>query len=823
MRINVVICLLLLILSVSTLYCQETIEGPNFPEYPENRRRELKGGVTLPLIVDNSKQEWFPPVVNQYGWSCNQVNSIGYLLTYELNRQRNLPGDSIQNQYPPLYAWNFLNSNSSTGGVSYFDSWEIIKANGCPNYIDFPYTSNNTVWMSGYDKYYRSMKNKVLNNYSINVADVDGLLDLKTYLYNHHDNYKFGGVANIQIASGGMQLNQLPKDSYNAGQTIITRFGKSVGHAMTIVGYNDAIKYDFNGDGLFTNHLDLNSDGEVDLMDYEIGGLLIVNSTGEDWGDWGKAYIPYRLLALFGDEGGLWNRSVHVIDVVSKYQPLLTMKLELVHNCRNMIGISVGVSNDPKATTPDVIHNFPMFNYQGGKVSLGDSVNGNHMEIGIDITPLLSLIESDQPTKFFILVDENDPDGLGNGMIYNFEIINYSTIEPQVSSISGEYPILDNQTTILETSNTVSFTKLKVHDYPVQYVKANEWLNLKLHAEGLKGNGKWEIMHVYSEKTLNRPFPEIEGEELPPNYGRNNYQKIKLPFDFPFFGELHRTIFIKEEGVILLDSEYRNYPYAIDNNLATKQRKSIIPFGHDLSYTLLESKIFYHLQDTVVTVYWEAQASIGDSKTSLRFCCNLYPDGLIEFHYADYNLISTTTVEYLSGLSKGDGKTFLNTSSSKLNQVIPNQVVKFIPDKIPPNCKIAGNNLLLGRPEEVNQLYNIRVKVTDRNSQVAFGNIPISTLDFDSPESSAHNYPNPFSTETKLVYVIHEDSFVSIEIYDCSGRKRRTLLKSELKLGQYTSVWDGKTDGGSTLPTGLYYGQIISGDQVDLVKMIKVN
>ena len=47
---------------------------------------------------------------------------------------------------------------------------------------------------------------------------------------------------------------------------------------MTIVGYDDAVKLDFNGDGQFTNDIDINGDFIVDMNDWEIGALIVVNS-----------------------------------------------------------------------------------------------------------------------------------------------------------------------------------------------------------------------------------------------------------------------------------------------------------------------------------------------------------------------------------------------------------------------------------------------------------------------------------------------------------------------------------------------------------------
>ncbi|MCD4731382.1 MAG: hypothetical protein K8R74_12325, partial [Bacteroidales bacterium] len=73
---------------------------------------ELYKGIdssTLPADHDNSVWPYLRPGFNQHGYSCGQASSVGYNFTYEINRARNLPADVEENQYPPLYTWNFFN------------------------------------------------------------------------------------------------------------------------------------------------------------------------------------------------------------------------------------------------------------------------------------------------------------------------------------------------------------------------------------------------------------------------------------------------------------------------------------------------------------------------------------------------------------------------------------------------------------------------------------------------------------------------------------------------------------------------------------------
>ncbi|MFA6352439.1 MAG: hypothetical protein WCW86_08965, partial [Bacteroidales bacterium] len=60
-------------------------ESAPFPLYPVPEAYYLKSNPTLPHKVDNSTLPFFPPVFNQFGYSCNQASSVGYVFTYEIN------------------------------------------------------------------------------------------------------------------------------------------------------------------------------------------------------------------------------------------------------------------------------------------------------------------------------------------------------------------------------------------------------------------------------------------------------------------------------------------------------------------------------------------------------------------------------------------------------------------------------------------------------------------------------------------------------------------------------------------------------------------
>ncbi len=92
---------------------------------------------------------------------------------------------------------------------------------------------------------------------------------------------------------------------------------------------------------------------------------------------------------------------------------------------------------------------------------------------------------------------------------------------------------------------------------------------------------------------------------------------------------------------------------------------------------------------------------------------------------------------------------------------------------------------------------------------------PENSLEFDYELSQ--NYPNPFNPITKIEYSIIEPSFVTIKIYDISGREVSILVSELKKLGKHFVNFDG-----SNLSSGIYYYKMIAGDFITIRKMLLI-
>jgi len=126
-------------------------------------------------------------------------------------------------------------------------------------------------------------------------------------------------------------------------------------------------------------------------------------------------------------------------------------------------------------------------------------------------------------------------------------------------------------------------------------------------------------------------------------------------------------------------------------------------------------------------------------------------------------------------------------------------VIQLIPYKIPPKTKLESNSYILTRPEELNQLFEIHVRVSDKNAQIAYGVIPVSTLDFESEELGSTAYPNPFVASTTITFIAREESNAEVDVFNLKGQLVKHLLSADVEKGQHKVIWNGDSEWGANI------------------------
>lgn len=440
----------------------------------------------LPDHWDNSDFKHFPPVFNQSGGSCGSASRIGYMFTHEMNSFRDADGSKLENRYPTHFVWLLTNGGSGKDAFVEYVGVPSARTYGgitTSSLFGTQDTSDDCFgWMTGYEKWYEGFFNRMYtptsNPYTLGTDE--GKLGTKAWLYNHAGDTDFhsGGIIGLGVASGGWWYD-IPKTTKNdeigvTGKKYVGAWGTQVDHAITLVGWDDRIEFDLDGDGI---------KGEKG----EVGAWIIVNS----WGGWcnnGFIYCPYAYAGpTFKEQGstrvfsgGFWQGELY--KVRKNYRPYRTIKLKMQYSRRSEMLLQCGVSSNLNATKPSKTIDLHHFRYagdgNGGNTNpapevpmLGKWADGIYhtepMEFGYDLTDLTASFDREKPLKYFFIVNTKSW-AAGEGSILGASIIDY---EKDLEGIETPFDLGDSSK--VEIKNAGKQTIISVIVYGNSYNKPN--------------------------------------------------------------------------------------------------------------------------------------------------------------------------------------------------------------------------------------------------------------------------------------------------------------------------------------------------------------
>ncbi|MBQ3595618.1 MAG: T9SS type A sorting domain-containing protein [Bacteroidales bacterium] len=448
----------------------------SIPEMELTREAELK---QLPSAVDNSANIYMPPIFNQRtSGSCTQCAEIGYVLTYELNRHRNLPagtswygnGENNTNLYHPFFTYNFLNEGVHGKGTPTGSGFNIVKTNGCPSLVDYydpilqdlSNTMSSKYWMNGSDKYINASSNTIYNNnniYSFKITwntTYSSLNNLKHWLSNHNSDSNVGGLAVIIIDSK-YTTTYIPDNSPESGKKMVSSWGNDGVHALTIVGYNDDIHcFDLNNDGVYEN-VDTNGNGIIDLDECEKGAFKAANSWGvsSSYTTNGYIYIPYKLINNHSIYPS-YNRKAYTCYATDPKEKELFLGFTMSHPKRENMNIKIGVNNDVNGIIPSLSTTYGIFNNQGGAYPMnGDPINPQPIDIALNVSEKYNINDF---KKFFLCIHDSKYNDYNNAYIENLQLIDYRWNEKFALNKPGRTYINSSTTKLFIDYDLLPFT-----------------------------------------------------------------------------------------------------------------------------------------------------------------------------------------------------------------------------------------------------------------------------------------------------------------------------------------------------------------------------
>ncbi|WP_302625988.1 C1 family peptidase [uncultured Eubacterium sp.] len=295
--------------------------------------------------IDLSTSEYFPEITNQGGLgACTSFAQTYYQFTYEMNRKMNRAA-TTESTLSPIYPYNLIANNNGNSGANPARLYSLLQHKGTIPWSGTEYSRNPKTWFPTKEnwnkadnyrlkKYYFFGKNLGNSGNEISSPKDSKLNIIKSML-------NMGQVVCITTYISSRKEETLGQNSPHAGEMIITDIlGQQGCHRMTIVGYDDNIWVDINGDG--------------QVQEAEKGAFKIANSWGDNWGNDGFCWFAYDAINIKSQVTGethmaspTWTYSCGLYDfsviTVTDYNSDSDIKLEytLNTNSRKELKISV--------------------------------------------------------------------------------------------------------------------------------------------------------------------------------------------------------------------------------------------------------------------------------------------------------------------------------------------------------------------------------------------------------------------------------------------------------------------------------------------------
>ena len=84
----------------------------------------------------------------------------------------------------------------------------------------------------------------------------------------------------------------------------------------------------------------------------------------------------------------------------------------------------------------------------------------------------------------------------------------------------------------------------------------------------------------------------------------------------------------------------------------------------------------------------------------------------------------------------------------------------------------------------------------------------------------SQNYPNPFNPETTIRFDLPKAQEIELVIYNLAAQTVATLVQGHRAAGSYSVRWDGRTDAGLELASGVYVYRLTSEERVETRKLL---
>lgn len=314
---------------------------------------------SLPSSVDLSTSPYFPPITSQGGrGTCAAFATTYYQFTYEYNRLNRTSVSSSGFIASPQWTYSHVVGDSENRGAYVSQLYNTLKATGANSLDDVPYNDKDTTsrWPQDFALSAKAAEKRIREWYTVNIPASTSVITSpsSTELETVKRRLVSG---NVLEADTDTDFEIKNSSSYGS---IITRVGVKYDedydrslHAMIIVGYNDNVCFDVNGDGV--------------ISPSEKGAFKVANSWGDNWENNGYVWMLYDTLNKNSQISGNWQssftsaraaaftcgkqKSYYNFITVTKDTPYVFGKMTLSTGSMSQTGISTVFGNGNSLST----------------------------------------------------------------------------------------------------------------------------------------------------------------------------------------------------------------------------------------------------------------------------------------------------------------------------------------------------------------------------------------------------------------------------------------------------------------------------------------